>query len=149
MSSNDRFFYYEKDGCLAVYDFTTHTETQTTLRVDRDKIGFEAISDRFLFFPGNTFKIVDLSTGRAVMSLPEIGFKWSNDQVAFSPDNKWMLAGENLINLTDRQIVSTTIPWDRNRALTNQHVIYTDKAISLPRKMSLIRQVKDALTQTE
>ena len=139
ISPNEKYFYFARNGALFIYDLEKKKEYSTTFRIDKEKINHVVVHDNYLFFPGNTFKVIDLSNGNEIMSLPELGFKWGNLSASFSPNKRWLLVGENLIDLNNKQIVSNTIPDDRERILTNEYVIYRDKVIALPYKRNLIK----------
>lgn len=139
ISPNEKYFFFARNGVLVIYDLDKKKEYTTTFMIDKEKFNHVAVNDNFLFFPGNTFKVIDLSNGNEILSLPELGFKWGNLSVSFSPNKRWLLVGENLIDLENKQIVSNTIPDGQDRILTNEYVIYRNKVIALPYKRNLIK----------
>lgn len=148
ITEDDRYFYYAKNGNLAIYDFKKSLEIPTTLRLDPSKIEKVTVAEHLLFFPGNTFKIVDLSNGKVLMSLPELESDWTLSYISFSPNLKWLLAGYYLIDLNAKQVISSTIPLDAERILTNDYIMYRDKALVLPNKRNLVKQAEKAIHPT-
>ena len=142
ISSDERFFFYVKDGVLVIYDIEKGREITTTFRLDREKIEQVAIFNNLLFFPGNTFKIIDLSNGNEIISLPEMNFNRRNLSVSFSPNKHWLLVDENLIDLDNKQVMSNSIPIDGDRILTNEYIVYYNKVIVLPHKKNLVKLAK-------
>lgn len=142
ISSDEKFFYYVKNGVLVIYDLEKGREITTTFRLDREKIEQVAIFNNLLFFPGNTFKIIDLSNGNEIISLPELNFNRRNLSVSFSPNKRWLLVDENLIDLDNKQVMSNSIPIDDDRILTNEYIVYYNKVIVLPHKKNLVKLAK-------
>lgn len=142
ISSDDRYFFYGRNGVLVIYDLEKRREIPTTFRIDRENIEHVTIYKDYLFFPGNTFKVINLSDGNEIMSLPEMFLKRTNLSVSFSPDKRWLLVGENLFDLDNKKMMSNTIPIDKDRILTNEYIVYRNKVIVLPHKKNLVKLAK-------
>lgn len=144
ISSNERFFYFERNNVLVIYDLEKRREIQTNFDIDRERIDFVAVSDNLLFFPGNQFKVIDLTNGNAIMSLPELNFERSIAAISFSPNERWLLAGKYLMDIANQQIMCRIIPVGYERILTNEYIVYNDRVIALPQKHNLVTLAKHA-----
>ena len=139
MTNNERYFIFSSEGCLSIYDLQKKKVLRTQHKINTANKEKLTLANSVLFLPGNTFRIIDLSTGEMLVSIPEL--EMDNQQVSFSPDEKWMLAGQYLVNIKDRQIMSTSIPYGYNRSLSNEHIVYMNKCFALPRKKVLVKQI--------
>jgi len=143
MTNNERYFIYNRYGCLSICDFKKQKKHITQHKIHSANKGMLTLANSFLFFPGNTNRIIDLDTGKMLMSIPELEF--ANKQVAFSPDEKWLLAGRYLVSIKDRQIISDSILYGYNRSLTNERIVYMNKSFPLPQKKALAKQITSIL----
>lgn len=143
MTNNERYFIYSCEGYLTIYDLKKNKALKTQHKINTVNKNKLALANGVLFLPGNTYRIIDLSTGEMLVSIPEL--EMDNQQVSFSPDEKWMIAGQYLVNIKDRQIMSSSIPYGYNRSLSNEHIVYMNKCFALPRKKALVKQITSIL----
>ena len=143
ITNNERYFIYSSEGYLSIYDLKKKKELKPQHKINAANKGKLTLANSVLFLPGNTYRIIDLASGEMLVSIPEL--QMDNQQVSFSPDEKWMLAGQYLVNIKDRQIISNSIPYGYNRSLSNEHIVYMNKCFALPRKKELVKQITSIL----
>lgn len=144
MTDNERYFVFSSEGCLSIFDLKDNKEIKTQHRINIANKSKLTLANNVLFLPGNTYRIIDLATGELLVSIPEL--QTDNQQISFSPDEKWMLAGQYLVSIKDRQIMSHSIPDGYHRSLSNEHVVYMNKCLALPRKRALVKQINSILS---
>lgn len=142
ITGNDRYFIYA-DTSLSIYDLKTNKGIETSYSINSPIRSKLTLADDYLFLPSNVYRIIELKSGKTVLTIPEI--QSDNQQVCFSPNEKWMLAGQYLINIDEAKIVSNSIPYGYNRILSNENILYMNKRFALPKKKALVKQISEIL----
>ncbi len=91
------------------------------------------IGTKYTVIQSTSLYILDLQTGKTVC---EFETEEQQLKLALSPDEKWLLAGDKLYSIEDKQLMASGIEQDYT-TMENEYIVYSRYLMKLPNVSSL------------
>lgn len=91
------------------------------------------VGDRYLVVQSSSLYVLDLKSGKTVCEFETT--EWPL-KLMLSPDEQWLLAGDKLYSITNRQMMATGLD-ESYTGLENRHIVYARHLMKLPNVESL------------
>ena len=145
-SPDDRYLVYTHDrNKLTIADLSTRRIITRVPNYIEEGSSLFGISKRFVLVYDGQFQLYELKNGKHYMTLP-IDTDIEPGAIAFSPDERWLVLGRYLFDITKKECVSDNMSdKDESFTITNSLVTYRDRMVTLPNRRNLYRIIKKAI----